>query len=98
MNQVASAELIPAHAGPSNASLALKIDKPSDRQVIEKVLGWLNQAKVIGYDRDPFISLGGSPTDFVIRLQSGDTLSIRDAIGTSKPQKIGNSVRMHSTR
>lgn len=76
--------------------MELKLNNDKNKEVIAKVLKWLNSAKVVGNANDQFMSFGSSPTIIILKFQTGEVISITDAIGTSAPIKLGNGTQIHS--
>ncbi|TXK85587.1 hypothetical protein [Paenibacillus sp. N3.4] len=76
---IASANLIPSHAGCCAFSLLLRKEDSKENEVITKILGWLHSATIIGEAKNGFVSLGSNPTTLGIMLQNGTSITLEDA-------------------
>jgi hypothetical protein len=96
INNVVSAQLIPAHGGAGATALMLDVHDKQDKAVIEKVLRRIQVAKVVGNAHDQFVSLGGNPTSFGIGFITGESIGIVDAVGSVSRKLDKGSIEVHS--
>jgi hypothetical protein len=97
VNQVASAQLIPAHhAGASDKVILLDVKNAKEKKVILKIIKLLQEAKMAGVASDQFMSRGGSPTSLVIKFTNGETVQVIDAISAIAKTLENGYTEVHS--
>jgi len=82
---------------PGNKSIPLHLDDPGDKEIISKILGWLNAAELVGADQAYAIQMSGGPPVLEMELENGDYVYIEPELD-SKINNLANGNSEIETR
>jgi hypothetical protein len=71
------------------------MDDSKSKEVVTKIIAWLNSSKVVGEATNEFVSFGSNPTELRLKLRNNTFILIEDAVdGVST--KLDNGIQVQS--